>query len=291
MFINLTQTAMSKLLALSKASGSDEIGGIMIGYPNGTQIIVTDITIPKQEVTAASISFDDNSINDQLSALFFSESKMGFVGWWHTHGTGKTFWSTTDQKDGIDKFLKPLIDNVDGSLDCKWLASVVANANGDLLGRVDYYTQTPFGNFVQTINEVPVVCLPVVNEKQIAWAKEQIAANVTKHVYAYQSYKRGKGKGSRVKNLYYDEYCALGYENFDDEADIEDEVTIMVATEEPASETDEVKATGTKYSQEDEELIDIAMKSFNVDREAIEDLVNLCGYSVSDAIDILTEVD
>lgn len=261
MIINFMQEPMGKLLALSKASGSDEIGGILIGYLKNDQIIVTDITVPKQKVTAASIFFDDESINEQLSELFFSESEVGFVGWWHTHGTGKTFWSSTDQKDGIDKFLQPLIDNVEGDLESKWLVSVVANASGDLLGRLDYYTVTPFGNYIETINEVPVVCLPIITQEQIEEAKLIIKDNVSTYKYVYN----GKQfKGNRYYNWDYEDYRIIEAQN--------DEPTI----------------TEIKFNKKEEELINQAVITHQIDKESIEDLVNI-GYDVSEAIDILIE--
>lgn len=261
MIINFMQEPMGKLLALSKASGSDEIGGILIGYLKNDQIIVTGITVPKQKVTAASIFFDDESINEQLSELFFSESEVGFVGWWHTHGTGKTFWSSTDQKDGIDKFLQPLIDNVEGDLESKWLVSVVANASGDLLGRLDYYTVTPFGNYIETINEVPVVCLPIITQEQIEGAKLIIKDNVSTYKYVYN----GKQfKGNRYYNWDYEDYRIIEAQN--------DEPTI----------------TEIKFNKKEEELINQAVITHQIDKESIEDLVNI-GYDVSEAIDILIE--
>jgi len=282
MLINFTQTAMTKLLALSKASDNNEIGGLMIGYPSGSQIVVTDITVPKQKVTAASISFDDNSINEQLSELFFNEDEVGLVGEWHTHGKGKVFWSSTDQGECIDKFMKPIVDNPDGELKDKWFAFVVANAAGDLLGRVDYYTITPFGNYIDTLNDVPVVCLPLITDAQIAWAKEQITANVTKYTYTYQSHKSKKGRGkSKDKDLYYDYWSGCYY---DDCADFDDGVTIIT----PAEEATDVVNT-VIFSKEDEELIEIAEKTFDISRQTINDLVTKYDYTVSEAIDVLTE--
>ena len=266
MIINFTQEPMGKLLALSKASGSNEIGGILIGHLKNDQIIVTDITVPKQKVTASSISFDDESINDQLSELFFNEAGVGFIGWWHTHGTGKTFWSSTDQKDGIDKFLQPLIDNVEGELESKWIVSVVANASGDLLGRIDYYVKSSFGDYIETINDVPVVCLPIITQEQIEQSKQIIKDNVSTYKYIYNG---KKFKGNRYYNWDYEDYKDYGISE-----------TQNVNEETPIVEI--------KFNKKEEELINQAMLTYQIDKESIEDLVNI-GYDVSEAIDILIE--
>lgn len=281
MLINLSQLSMLKLLALSKASGSDEIGGIMIGYVDSDQIVVTDITVPKQEVTAASISFDDTSLNDQISELFFAESDSYLVGWWHTHGDTKVFWSSTDQNDGINKFLKPLIENKDTPINDKWLASIVANSHGDILGRIDYYSETPFGSHINTLNDVPVVCLPQVTEAHISAAKEEIKAKVTKPKYT-STYKKGKwwGKGA-YKDMwsYYDDE---DYEDYYSKKPVKTvaEDTVEVVESEPL----------LTFSAGDEDLINVAIKSTNVTREDIEALV-IQGWTVSDAIDLLVGDD
>lgn len=274
MIINCTEEAMRKLMALSKASGQDEIGGIMIGCLIDNQIVITDITVPKQKVTASSISFDDESINEQLSELFFNESDVGFVGWWHTHGTGKTFWSSTDEKDGITKFLQPLIDNTEGELGNKWLASVVANAYGNLLGRVDYYVKSPFGDYIETVDNVPVVCMPIISDEEIVWAKSVIKANVSTYRYVYNQHY--KGKQYKGYNAYYDWDGEM-------EDDLEDSINLV----ESQSINDESEVI-PNFSKEDEELIDQAEKTYKIDRSSIEDLVNV-GYNVAEAIDILAE--
>lgn len=281
MLINLSQLSMLKLLALSKASGSDEIGGIMIGYVDSDQIIVTDITVPKQEVTAASISFDDTSMNDQISELFFAESDLYLVGWWHTHGDMKVFWSSTDQNDGINKFLKPLIENKNTPIANKWLASVVANAHGDILGRIDYYSETPFGSQINTLNDVPVVCLPQVTEEHIAWGKEEIKTKVTKHKYV-STYKKGKWAGKGAYKDMWSYYDDEDYEDYYSKKPVKTvaEDTVEVVEREPL----------ITFSEGDEDLISVVTKSTNVTREDIEDLV-IQGWTVSDAIDLLVGDD
>lgn len=208
--INVISDAMLKLLAISEQSGVNEIGGLLIGHispDDPMRIVVTDVTVPKQKVTGASIDFDDASINEQLSELFFNESDDGFIGWWHTHGTGGTFWSSTDQKDGINKFLTPLVTNDDTELSAKWIVSIVMNASGEMLGRVDYLHYTPFGASIQTVNDVSITSLPEVTQAHRQWADELIKQRVQTKTYNVYRY------GRRAYGGYYSKYMELDDEH------------------------------------------------------------------------------
>ena len=108
--------------------------------------------------------------------------------------------------------------------------------------------------------------MPIITEAHVDWAKDQIKVNVTKHVYksTYSPYV----KGGRKKHSYYD---------YGEPWDEEDGVTVITPTESVVA-----------FSAEDESLIDIAAKSFAINRSTIEDLVDM-GWTVSEAIDLLLE--
>lgn len=266
--IHVSTDAMLKLIAISEQSGANEVGGLLIGHisPNNPgRIVISDITVPKQEVTGASIDFDDESINEQLSELFFNEFNDGFIGWWHTHGTGNVFWSSTDQNDGINKFLAPLVDNPDTDLSTKWIVSVVMNASGDMLGRIDYYHVTPFGAAIQSVDDITITTLPEVTPAHREWADGVIKqqTKTKKNVYRY--------RGKKSRGTWYGSY----YGNDDVWAPL------------PSIDSDE-RMIWDKVTKEESKLLRKAVKEHpDLELDDVE-VLNEYGYSIKDAVEMLT---
>ena len=92
-----------------------------------TTLLVYDIELIKQEVTAATTDFDMNAWFQYLeSAIDSNKNVEDLKVWWHSHAAMSVFWSTTDEMN-INK------------LGVNFWVSIVGNHKGDYLARVDLY--------------------------------------------------------------------------------------------------------------------------------------------------------
>jgi hypothetical protein len=104
-----------------------EISGLGIVTKLGVDLLVEDVFIFPQEVSAAHTDLDSGAIAMFLTELITKGVETKDIKlWWHSHAGGCSFWSHTDE-DTIDK------------LGNSWMLSIVGNKDGDYLARVDVY--------------------------------------------------------------------------------------------------------------------------------------------------------
>lgn len=126
-----------------------EIGALMSCVIENTDILVTDIHIPKQTVTSTECLFDKD---DQADIVFkvTMEANNVINGWIHSHVNMHTAFSCTD-----DATIEKLLDYTDD-----YVISICVNKKQSLNGRVDYISNNKFGRFVETVDNIPVFIVP-----------------------------------------------------------------------------------------------------------------------------------
>lgn len=126
-----------------------EIGALMSCKIDGTNILITDIHIPKQTVTSTECLFDKDDQADIVFRVTMEENSI-INGWIHSHVNMHTAFSCTD-----DETIAKLLDYTDD-----YLISICVNKKQSLNGRVDYISQNKFGRFVETVDNIPVYIVP-----------------------------------------------------------------------------------------------------------------------------------
>ena len=96
--VELTKKAYNKIFRYAKKMGDDEIGGLLLGeITDGGQVEIDDAIILKQKKSIATFEIDDDDMME-FTKNANNETLKSIIGWWHSHGTGKTFWSGTDSE-------------------------------------------------------------------------------------------------------------------------------------------------------------------------------------------------
>ena len=104
-----------------------EIGGMAILVPAEDGFQIKSPVILKQVVTGGTCTLDKEELaNYYTRTMKKVGTDISFV-WWHSHGTGSTFWSGTDEK---------AIEEYGGG---KWSVSLVVNAEEEYKLRVDWF--------------------------------------------------------------------------------------------------------------------------------------------------------
>lgn len=126
MKICLTQATQDFIAEVTR-SCAGEVGGMGYCHVEGATVVVTDVFLLPQEVSAGSVDFDDDAIAIacERAAIAGKIEELRFS--WHSHGKMDTFWSSVDDA-AIEKYL---------ACGTPWMASLVVNRAGKLLGRVD----------------------------------------------------------------------------------------------------------------------------------------------------------
>ena len=126
-----------------------EIGALMSCIIEGTNVLVTDIYIPKQTVTSTECLFDKDDQADIVFKVTMEDDNV-INGWIHSHVNMHTAFSCTDDAT-IDKLLEYTDD---------YVISICVNKKQSLNGRVDYISNNKFGRFVETVDNIPVFIVP-----------------------------------------------------------------------------------------------------------------------------------
>lgn len=167
-----------------------EVGALLECYNEDEKFIVEKMFITKQTVSSAEVDFDEDAIDKLL--LNCVEDGTVISGWLHSHNSMKAFWSGTDEQT-ITK-LNDYIGN--------WLLSIVGNNKMELVGRIDYVSETPFGATVTTVDNVPIFTLPEISSEDMEAIDTIVAQNVTtrpvNHQYKTQ-WNNGKYRGRQAK--------------------------------------------------------------------------------------------
>ena len=141
--IKLTGKAFMKISHYTQLA-DEEIAGLLIVGQDEEGIVVEDVILFEQTASSASVDLSREDIDKFLRSLIIS-NKSDIIpkikGWWHSHGTGSTFWSDTD-----DNTIERLMRRMD------FVISLVSNKSTDLRARID--TKKPFP---MSIDEVETV--------------------------------------------------------------------------------------------------------------------------------------
>lgn len=153
-----------------KQMGESEIGGLLLGKikKNG-DFVVENAILLEQEKTNASFSIDDGAMMELVkngSAKLLSS----IVGWWHSHGVLKTFWSLVD-----DDCFKRLVEMLNG----RCFGIVMANlpdGKFSMRNRMDVIDKT--GCYISVDN----IIVQFDNKGKITVDKKSIAKEIKKKV-------------------------------------------------------------------------------------------------------------
>jgi hypothetical protein len=109
----------------------DEIFGMLIIINRGPHLVVKDVLLPDQVISGASCNPTPQGMARVLAEA--GDDVEHLRGWFHSHSTMQTFYSTTDRQT---------IHNMgEGS---PFVISIVSNRQGELLSRVDFFTPFRF---------------------------------------------------------------------------------------------------------------------------------------------------
>jgi proteasome lid subunit RPN8/RPN11 len=187
-----------------------EIGALMSCIIEGTDILVTDIYIPKQTVTSTECLFDKNDQADIVFKVTMEDDNV-INGWIHSHVNMHTAFSCTDDAT-IDKLLEYTDD---------YVISICVNKKQSLNGRVDYISHNKFGRFVETVDNIPVFIVPDnMDAKELTEIKEFVEndENVTERkVTVVQTRWNNKGNKPKTKVVSKQSECIDIDDTFDDQ--------------------------------------------------------------------------
>jgi|TARA_R100001530_G_scaffold133058_1_gene106024 hypothetical protein len=129
--IKISKKDFKKIIDYAKASVEEfsgaEIGGMAVLVPVEDGYQIKNPEILKQVVTSSTCTLDKEELaNYYTKTMKKIGTNISFV-WWHSHGSGSTFWSGTDEK---------AIKEYAGG---KWSVSLVVNANEEYKLRVDWF--------------------------------------------------------------------------------------------------------------------------------------------------------
>jgi hypothetical protein len=202
MVIKISKKDFKKIMDYAKASVEEfraEIGGMatLVLTDDGYQI--KNPVILKQTVTGSSCTLDKEELaNYYTRTMKKVGTDISFV-WWHSHGSGSTFWSGTDET---------AIKEYSGG---KWSVSLVVNADEEYKLRVDW--------FIPKHASLEDTELEVVGEDNCVIPKaitNEVKELCSKPVYnTVKSNYNSKQTSLLAPNGYgYDYgYCDTGYEN------------------------------------------------------------------------------
>ena len=179
--VNIEYDAMIKIRTMVM-SCKKEVGALLrCDLDTDTKTVtVKDIIIPKQVVTASSTEFDEDDVDE----IIFEAMKDGWseeiMGWVHSHADMTVFWSSVDVPT-----IEKLREHIGGVC-----ISIVANHAGDMLTRVDYHVNSPFGGEYTSIDKIET---SVVGEPYVSEIADIIKMKVSERVYPvnWGSYAKG----------------------------------------------------------------------------------------------------
>ena len=99
MGVKIDRKAYNKVYRFAKKMGASEIGGLLFGKVTGKEghIVVNDAVLLKQTASPGQMVLDENALMDFTKNASAKKLKS-VIGWWHSHGHGMAFWSTTDDE-------------------------------------------------------------------------------------------------------------------------------------------------------------------------------------------------
>lgn len=134
--IKISEKAYKKMTYYSRIMGSSEVGGMLVVREDieNKSLSIDDVLLFRQEVGYMSVTLEKEGIHEFINDMI-KEGKDELInnvkGWWHSHGSSSTFWSSVDE-DTISRWMERL----------NYFISVNTTCDGDILVRVD--TKIPF---------------------------------------------------------------------------------------------------------------------------------------------------
>lgn len=116
-----------------------EISGLGRVISLGDDLLITEVFIFEQEVTSGSTNLNAEALSKWLVELIEAgHDPVEIKLWWHSHGTGTPFWSSTDSATA-SQFAN------------NWMLSLVGNKQGKYKVRLDLYEP-----FRLTVDDLPL---------------------------------------------------------------------------------------------------------------------------------------
>lgn len=150
-------------------SRKTEVGGMIAGRRDGNTYICENIYIPKQAVSGGDVDYDTDGVDDKTMLAW--ENGEEFIGQVHSHADMGVMWSRTDE-DTIEK-LRAHMDVP--------VVSIVTNHAGNMLCRVDYKAETPFGYMFMYADNVNVSLHMDEYEQDCEAIKKAVEENAQAH--------------------------------------------------------------------------------------------------------------
>lgn len=171
-----------------------EIGGFILGEVRKGGIIIQDLLIPKQSVSAGEVDFDKK---DLITMRIENEEKCNrIIGEWHSHNTISCFWSSVDET---------LIKEFSESRD---LSVFMVSSKGEHLIRVEI--RKPVSVSLDKLNYM------VINSSVEMEMLKEISEKVEEKVVVYKGEKCDKWKKGTWEDDMYGDDGYGNYENFDE---------------------------------------------------------------------------
>ena len=155
----------------------NEISGLGKVRIEGEDIIVSDVAIFKQRVSAAHSTIEPSALAEfQCERVKAGESMKDWCLWWHSHADMAVFFSGTDT------------GTIDTSTEFPYLASLVVNKKGESKARVDVFSPVRMTESMEVVVQYPEA------EGIAEEVKREIAAKVTHPEYKTGFAERRSGK-------------------------------------------------------------------------------------------------
>jgi proteasome lid subunit RPN8/RPN11 len=131
--ISISPVEHARLMGYIKAALPHEVSGLGLVDRTEDGLKISSIMLIKQQCTMGSTDLDTGAIADGMTELHKAgEDTSRLRLWWHSHGTGGAFWSTTD-RDTMKKLVGPQVN---------WFAFLVGNSAGEF--KCSIYVGDPF---------------------------------------------------------------------------------------------------------------------------------------------------
>jgi len=171
--IYLTPKVKAKLDAYIKLCAYEISGLGKVERLGNEDFLVTEVILLEQACSPASTLLDEDDLARFMTELLRKgENPAKWKLWFHSHpGDSDVFWSYTDEKTCA-------------SFNNGWMLSIVANGQGDYLGRIDVYEPVHLYD-----DEVSVSVYTELDDEELKAIREEIERKVRPKFYYLKQYK------------------------------------------------------------------------------------------------------
>lgn len=146
MYLHIPHHLWQRMHYYARASLPNEVTGIGLIeiLPDQRGFLVTEIFLPQQHTSLDYCETDDYALNGIISDLLERDPALveQLCFRWHSHGTGKVFFSSVDIKD---------INAWEGD----WVINLVINALGERVARADAFQPIRIGQGLEVVIDYP----------------------------------------------------------------------------------------------------------------------------------------